>query len=209
MATKKRGPRGDISTELLLDAAEAVLSASGRVGLSLRSIGRQAGVAPNAIYTYFADLDDLTMALADRFLATLDLPLLDDDPPEQALRAFVTATLTRFDSAPGHVALLASSRVAGPGAMGLNEALLRFFGRAGLDDDDAVAATEFVTEWVHGTAALSSSEAATPAFNRSLSRLDPTAWPLTASMLSRPSPARSVDLLLRAVLPATRQPLPD
>ncbi len=198
----RRGPRGDISAALLLDAAERVLAEAGVAGLSLRRVAREAGIAPNAVYTYFDDMADLSTALADSFLSRLDLTQLTVGGPEDALRGLLKSAMRLFTDSPHHVALLAAQRVAGPNAMNLNEALLDFFiERVGVETDLAVVSTGFITEWIHGYAALAPTDAPTPAFERALSRLDLTRWPRTVDMLGRQDQRISVDLLVRAVIP--------
>lgn len=155
---RRRGPRGDISADLLLSAAERVLGAGGLAALSLRAVAQEAGVTPTAVYTYFSDMADLRHRLADRFLGTLDLDLLTASPPAAALRAFLQHVLEVFGHAPGQVQILASQRVVGPDALRLNEALLNFFiDRVGHRPPEAAAATDLVTEWVHGSLLLSTS----------------------------------------------------
>lgn len=145
---------------------------------------------------------DLSTALADSFLSRLDLTQLTVGGPEDALRGLLKSAMRLFTDSPHHVALLAAQRVAGPNAMNLNEALLDFFiERVGVETDLAVASTGFITEWIHGYAALAPTDAPTPAFERALSRLDLTRWPRTVDMLGRQDQRISVDLLVRAVIP--------
>lgn len=53
----KRGPRGDIDQQVILDAAMRVLKREGSISaVSLRMVARELSVAPNAIYTYFQSM---------------------------------------------------------------------------------------------------------------------------------------------------------
>ena len=155
---RRRGPRGDLSADLLLAAAERVVGVGGLPALSLRAVAQEAGVTATAIYTYFSDMADLRHQLADRFLGRLDLDLLTAPPAAAALRGFLQHVLEVFGQAPGQVQILASQRVVGPHALRLNEALLSFFiDQAGHGPLEAAAATDLVTEWVHGSVLLSTS----------------------------------------------------
>lgn len=225
MDSRRRGPRGDISADLLLAAAERVLAARGLPGLSLRAVAREADVTPTAVYTYFADMADLRHRIGDRFLGTLDLDLLTSPPAAVGLEAFLRHVIDVFAQAPGHVQILASQRILGPHALAVNEALLTFFiDRVGHTSAGAAAATDLVTEWVHGTAMLSPSnlplteEVSWPGFPRTTAMLTGTApgtapetSPWTAPETSggtAPGPERhrgegptvtSLDLVVRAV----------
>ncbi len=200
MTPQRRGPRGDLSAATLLDAAERVLAASGRAGLTLRAVAREAGVAPNALYTYFADAGDLGNALADRFLGRLDPALLSVGPPQAALAAFLRATVAVMLASPQQVGLLAAGPVIGPTALDLNEALLGFFiDRLDRSAADAAAATALLTEWVHGYAVLAASASPAPAAVRALGRLDLARWPRSAAMLAAPDPGPAIDALVRAL----------
>ena len=122
-------------------------------------MAHEADVTPTAVYTYFADMADLRHRLGDRFLGTLNLELLAAPAgATAALREFLRHVLDVFGRAPGQVQILASQRILGPHALGLNEALLTFFiDRVGHPPPAAAAATDLVTEWVHGTLLLSTS----------------------------------------------------
>jgi AcrR family transcriptional regulator len=197
---RRRGPRGDVSARLLVDAADRVLSRGGLPALSLRAVAAEAGVTPNALYTYVDGMADLRHRLGDAFLGRLDLSLLVDEPPRDALRRFLEHVLDVFENSPGHVQLLASQRIAGPHALALNEALLEFFiDGVGHDPVRAAGITMFVTEWVHGRLLLSPSNAVSESFTTALGRVDLAAYPRTAEMLATPGEDLGVELLVEAV----------
>lgn len=180
---RRRGPRGDLSAELLLAAADRVLDAGGLRALSLRAVAREADVTPTALYTYFTDMADLRHRLGDRLLGRIDLDPLADAPGAAGLRQFLHHVLEVFSAAPGQVQILASQRILGPHALALNEALLTFFiDRVGHSPHAAAAATDLVTEWVHGTVLLAASNLEMPG---PVSLAD---YPLTAAMLAAPGP---------------------
>lgn len=199
---RRRGPRGDVSAQALLQAADEVLQTHGLAGLSLRSVARAAGVTPTALYTYFADMADLRNQLGDAFLGRLDLTLLQADHPRPALRAFLLHVLDVFAAAPGHVQLLAAQRIAGPRSMELNEALLDFYiHTVGHDPVAAADITVFVTEWVHGRLLLSPSHPATESFTRAVAQLDLDRYPLTAEMHNSTETDAGVELVVTATIP--------
>lgn len=188
---------------LLLEAADRVLTARGADGLTLRAVAEEAGVSPNAVYTYVEDMSELRHHVADAFLGRLDLDLLTAEAPPEAFSRFLLHVLEVLGASPGHLALLASDRIGGPHALALNEALLRFFvDGVGHPLPHAAACAGLVTEWVHGALLLSLSGATSPAFGRALARADLTDYPLTAA--TPPEDVRdAVGLLARAVLSPT------
>lgn len=197
---RRRGPRGDVSAERIVTAAERVLDEGGLAALTLRRVAGAADVTPNAIYTYFPDMEALRNCIGDRFLGTIDLAPLDGAPDPASLERFVHGVLERFRAAPARAEILASQRVIGPQALALNEALLRFFDNAGLSRERGWSATAFLTEWVHGAAILSASEAPTPRFRAELEATDLADYPRTAAMLGGPPPTGALGLVAHALL---------
>jgi AcrR family transcriptional regulator len=195
----RRGPRGDISRAGILTAADRVLRAEGLSGLSLRAVAREAGITPNAVYTYVASMAELRNALGDDFLIGLDLRLLRCEAPREALQRFLEHVLQVFAQSPHHVAILASQPVVGEGSLALHEALLTFFQeRLDWDKTPAVEATMFLTEWVHGHVLLAPSNDLLPDPAVMMS-VDAARFPRAASALGLPPRGSAVDLPLRAI----------
>ncbi|QFG69035.1 TetR/AcrR family transcriptional regulator [Ornithinimicrobium pratense] len=199
---RRRGPRGDVSADALARAAHGVLSSKGLSGLSLRAVARAAGVTPNVLYTYFADMGQLRNRLGDEFLGRLELDLLRTDPPREALRHFLRHVLAVFASSPGHVQALAAQRVVGPHSLALNEALLEFFEDV-VGHPPAIAAdvTIFLTEWVHGRMMLQPSDVADNASRTALTGLDLTPYPRTVAMSPGTGEDAGIDLVVRITVP--------
>lgn len=197
---RRRGPRGDVSAEGILTSAERVLDHGGLAALTLRRVADAARVTPNAIYTYFPDMEALRNRIGDRFLGSIDLAPLSGTPGAASLETFVHGVLDRFRSAPARVEVLATQRIVGPHALALNEALLRFFAEAGLSDQRAWSATAFLTEWVHGAAALSASQSPTPGFLAALDAIDLADYPRTAAMLGRSPGTEALSVVVHALL---------
>ena len=68
--------------EALLAAAERAIAESGLSGLKARGVAREAGCALGAVYTAFADLDALVLAVNARTLDALDAHLRTAAHPE-------------------------------------------------------------------------------------------------------------------------------
>lgn len=63
--------------ELILDAAQEIIDASGLAGLSAREIARRIGYSPGTIYNIFTNLDDVVLHVEARVLDALDKRLSD------------------------------------------------------------------------------------------------------------------------------------
>lgn len=200
-SSRRRGPRRDVSLELILDAAESLLHSDGPEALTLRAVAHAAGVSPNAIYTYVTDMADLRNRLGDDFLGRFDLSLLTEGGPTEALRAFLDQVLAIIHASPHHVSLLASRRIVGRHSLALNEALLEFcIDRAGLTAPEAAAATQLLTEWVHGHSRLASSTPDTDGAGPAEDQIGLQDFPLTRQMLALPEDDLVLDLVTDAII---------
>ncbi|GHC51796.1 TetR/AcrR family transcriptional regulator [Neogemmobacter tilapiae] len=96
MAGKREEKRDDLR-QRLLDATEARIVAQGLTGLRAREIAQDAGCALGAIYTVFADLDDLILHVGARTLQRLGQALssavAEKSDPEGVLQALAAAYL--------------------------------------------------------------------------------------------------------------------
>ena len=67
-STRKTKPMAESRRESLIAAAAALLDGGGPAAVTLREVGRAAGVSHNAPYTHFADKEALLAAVASREL---------------------------------------------------------------------------------------------------------------------------------------------
>ena len=90
----------------ILDAATRVFASKGFRAATTREIAAEAGVSEGTIYNYFDSKYDLLIAMSQR-LALESLQQLDDLPPEEDVRAYITALVTdRFDLLVKHMDLI-------------------------------------------------------------------------------------------------------
>src|SRR5262249_27059804 len=68
-AQPARPPRGSLSRDVILDAAEAICEAEGYDALSMRAVAARLGATPMALYNHFATKVELVNALLDRVLS--------------------------------------------------------------------------------------------------------------------------------------------
>src|SRR3954470_24193185 len=86
---RPRRPRGSLTPEVILDAAEAV-AAQGFDALSMRAVAARLGAVPMALYNHFATKEQLVDALLDRVLGRFEAEPATDDWSED-LRLFARA----------------------------------------------------------------------------------------------------------------------
>lgn len=79
--------------ERLIEAAAELLDRGGRAAVTLREVGRAAGVSHNAPYRHFADKDELLAAVAARELERLTFD--PEDGVAGMVRAYVDWALAR------------------------------------------------------------------------------------------------------------------
>ncbi len=154
------GPKGTLSDQTILDAAQNLLSSGGAGAVTVRGIAAQVGVAPNAVYTYFRDKAAVLRALVERLLGEIDLDGLTDPtrPWRHRLQSLALEFRTHLLSHPGAVNLLLSGPMDGRNAVALGERLLEVFADAGLTPDDTARASYLLTTYVLGSIALEAAE---------------------------------------------------
>jgi TetR/AcrR family transcriptional regulator, tetracycline repressor protein len=161
MAQRRRpGPKGTLSRQTILDAAQSLLSGGGADAVTVRGVAAQVGVAPNAVYTYFPDKAAVQRALVERLLGEFDLGGLNDRtrPWRQRLQSLAIDMRTRLLSHPGAVSLLLAAPMDGSNARALSERLLDVLADAGLEPEDAPRACHLVLTYTLGSIALEAAE---------------------------------------------------
>lgn len=153
---RRPGPRRALSEDEILDAALSLLDDGGPNAASVRGIARKVGVAPNAVYTYFADKAAVVAALVERLLGEVDHGVLADrsQPWRQRVEAVALELRARLTAHPGAVGLMVGGPMEGPHALALTERLLELFADAGLTPADAARASHLLIVYVFGSVNL-------------------------------------------------------
>src|SRR5215208_2941009 len=136
--TRTRRPRGSLSREGILDAAEAV-AAQGFDKLTMRAVAARLGAVPMALYNHFATKEQLVDALLDRVLTRFQPEPATDDWAAD-LQAFARAHRRLLVDHPWAVAPLFTQPNPGLGAVRIGEHVLGILRHGGLSDDRCVAA---------------------------------------------------------------------
>ena len=134
---RARRPRGSLTRELILDAAERVAT-SGVDALSMRAVAAELEAAPMALYRHFATKEELLTALLDRVLGRFE-----PDPPSgdwsEDLRSFARAHRRVLDGHPWALAAFFTHPNPGPNAVRIGEVAFEILARAGFSEERAVA----------------------------------------------------------------------
>lgn len=196
VTTSRRGPRGDLSHDRIADAARALLERHGTPGaVSLRMLAMELGVAPNAIYTYFQDLDMVWHQVAENVLGEIrPTELADAECPHCALIELFQRARTAW-SRPWVVPLMNHQPVLGPHSFDLSETTMTLCRDCTISDRDAHdlvlgwffgSTTLAAVGWECGTDEIRATGELARAYPRVLTRPDP-------------DPAAQLDALLRGL----------
>jgi AcrR family transcriptional regulator len=151
-----------LSSDVIVDAALALVGEHGAAGLSVRRLGAAIGCDPTAIYRYFAGVDELFLAMGDRLIAQA----LDGYEPgedwKDNLRTLGKRTYAEYVAHP-RVAIAVASRVTG----GANERriiehVLAELHRAGFEGEQAVRLYRSVGDFILAFSAVDADFLARP-----------------------------------------------
>ena len=182
---RTRRPRGSLTPEAILDAAEAV-AAQGFGAVSMRAVANRLDAVPMALYNHFATKEQLVDALLDRVLARFELEPATDDWTED-LRRFARAHRGLLVGHPWAVEPLFSQPNPGIGAVRIGELALGILRRGGLSDARAVAAFSGVIALNYGWSSFTTARDLDPGgpshdVGAMLSQLPAAAFPLTVEV---------------------------
>jgi AcrR family transcriptional regulator len=182
---RPRRPRGSLSPEVILDAAEAVAE-QGFGAVSMRAVAARLGAVPMALYNHFSTKERLVAALLDRVLGRFEAPPETGDWIED-LRRFARAHRRLLVDHPWAVAPLFSSPSPGLGAVRIGELALGILRRGGLGDGRAVAAFSGVIALNYGWSSFTTARDLDPGgpshdVEAMLTALPAAAFPLTVEV---------------------------
>jgi AcrR family transcriptional regulator len=181
---RKRRPRGSLTPDVILDAAEAI-AADGLDALSVRAVAARLGAAPMALYNHFATKEQLVDALLDRVLGRFE-PAPPTGDWVADLGAFARAHRRLLVAHPWAVAALFRSPSPGMGAVRIGEHALGILARGGLTGARAVAAFSGIIAINYGWSSFTAARDLDPGrvgagVEAQLSALPAEAFPLTVA----------------------------
>ncbi|MGI6879437.1 TetR family transcriptional regulator [Microbacterium sp. gxy059] len=191
----RRGPRGDISRERILRAADALLRERGSLdGIALRAVAAQVGVAANAIYTYFPSLRAIWHDLGDERLGALHPADLVDLPCRHCALTLLSERAREMAEIPGTLSLLRAQPILGPHSFRLSETIMTLTADAVVDPRDA---HDLIVGWFYGSSVLSA-EGWTRGTDRIRADADLADFPRIAAR-AEPRPAAQWEAILRGL----------
>ena len=170
---------------MILDAAFDLLSGEGEAGFSVRKVGARIGVDPMTVLHHFGSKDELLRRIADRALATVELPLPSDDWRAD-LRHVAAAYRDLAHRHPRIFHLHFRYHATGPADHTSSEVVYRALRRAGLSNADAAGLGLAFYAFILGYA-LAEAEGLLRAIGEDdeteLKSLDPLACPATLALI--------------------------
>jgi AcrR family transcriptional regulator len=181
---RARGRRG-IDRNDILDAAFDLLSKEGENGFSIRKLGAGLGVDPMTVLHHFQSKEELLRQIADKALASVDLPLPSGDWRKDLL-AVAQAYRDLARRHPKIFHLHFRFNATGPIDHASSEVVYRAMRASGLSDAVAAGLGLSFYAFVLGFA-LAETEGLlsplTPAEEAELSALDPLGYPATRAFI--------------------------
>jgi AcrR family transcriptional regulator len=182
---RTRRPRGSLTPEAILDAAE-IVAANGFDALTMRAVAARLSAVPMALYNHFATKDQLVDALLDRVLSRFEPQPATDDWAED-LRRFARAHRRLLITHPWAVAPLFSQPNPGISAVRIGEFALGILRRGGLSNARAVAAFSGIIALNYGWSSFTTARHLDPELPghdvaATLAQLPRTEYPLTVDV---------------------------
>ncbi len=156
MTHQRRAPgnRAGLTAGQVVAAARALIEQAGVESLTRRGLAEQLGVAPNSIYSHFADKSALVDAVLDDLLADIATPLDPAGPWQDGLIDLMTASReTLLEHAP-LLPYLFAGPMRGPQLTRLTESCLALFERGGIRGPAAVLGLRAILTYTVGSVAL-------------------------------------------------------
>jgi AcrR family transcriptional regulator len=122
-----------LSREKIATAALAVIDRDGLDALTMRSLGRELGVAAMSLYRHVADRSALEVLVVETVVSGIDLaPEAVTDQPGQEVRRLMLALRDALNAHPAAIPLILTRPTSSEAALLPIEALLEALARAGL-----------------------------------------------------------------------------
>ena len=179
-----RVPRNTLSRGRIVDAAVSLIDDDGLVALTMPRLAEQLGVGTMSLYRHIEDKDDLLDAMAEQLISGIDVP--DGEPADWETRVvgYLRSLRDQAICHPALARLLADRGLTAGPVFNQLETVHSILRAAGFADRDAVRAFYSLLTYVFGSLMwelprvhLQPEADYVAAWDRSLVRLDPTAYP--------------------------------
>jgi AcrR family transcriptional regulator len=139
-----------LGIDRIVAAAVELIEADGIGSMTMRRLAKELGCSPMALYRHVADKQQLIAAVADHYLADLELPDVDGLPWQEAIVTTVMAVQQAFTDRPRLEEMLAFRHVDTIAIFRADETILRVLRDAGFDGRDAVHAVDVIASYAVG-----------------------------------------------------------
>ena len=146
------GQRAGLNQRRVVEAAIRVYTTNGLDGLSMRSVAKALGTAPNALYSHVKDKDELLDLLVDRLLIDVPIPKADTEWRD-ALTELMSSARQLLIHHPDLMPTFLSRPTRGPNALRLADCTLGILSKAGVHGENAVLALRLLLVFTFGFAA--------------------------------------------------------
>ncbi|AZN43612.1 TetR/AcrR family transcriptional regulator [Paenibacillus albus] len=97
---QKRGPKGELSIKMIVDAAIAIADKDGLSAVSMNRVAQSLGYSAMSLYRYIQSKEDLILLMQEAVCAYDVLPSTGDEDWREGLREFVRVTASVFCEHP-------------------------------------------------------------------------------------------------------------
>ena len=149
---RRRAPRNSLNPDRILDAAIALLDRDGAEAFTMRALAEQLGVGTMAVYSHFRGKDEISDAVAQRLLDTIELPPAGSGDPCDELHEVCRGVYRLFTEHPSSLQLLTTRPIRGDDAIAVIDRMLALLRAAGLSRDDAARAHVALMQYMIGSA---------------------------------------------------------
>ena len=149
-ASTTRQSSGRLTLESIVDTAAELLESEGFEALTMRRLAERCGVGTMTLYGHVRTKEELLGALADRFFAEIELPTQDKLSWEDQVAEIFRSVRRAFLEHPELAHIVASQPIDGLAAYRGAEVVFSALAKAGLSDEEAVAAFETLTSFTAG-----------------------------------------------------------
>ncbi|SEG79327.1 transcriptional regulator, TetR family [Actinacidiphila yanglinensis] len=156
---RRRAPRNTLNPDRILDAAITLLDRDGAEAFTMRALAEQLGVATMAVYSHFRGKEEISDAVAERLLDTVELPRTCGADPRGELREVCLGVYRLFTEHPSALQLLTTRPMRSDDAIAVIDRMLALLCRAGLSQEAAVRAHVTLMQYTVGAALWSTRRA--------------------------------------------------
>jgi AcrR family transcriptional regulator len=201
---------GQLTRDAILAAAVGMIESDGVEALTMRKLADRCGAAPMSLYRHVATKHELLKAVADFYLAEVELPKTDELPWDETIKQVILAVIDGFEGHPHLADIMAVQHVDAVAIFKAWELIMRALRGAGFADEDVLTAlaalSAYATGFVHRHAERLRTSASEEDRLERVHQLDPTEFSTIQSVANEIVALdtterfeRGLDLLIRAL----------